>query len=75
MTEDASLETSGGSITAYLIKDIQVDINASTGGGSVRTDFDIDGRVKKQSIKGEINGGGPELDLHTSGGSVNIRSL
>ena len=75
LTEDAELNTSGGSINAYLIEDIQVDIHATTSGGRVRTDFDVDGKVKKRSIRGEINGGGPRLKLHTSGGSIGIRSL
>lgn len=75
LTENAELNTSGGSITAYLIDDIKVDISASTSGGRVRSEFDVDGRVKKQSIRGEINGGGPKLKLHTSGGSISIKSL
>lgn len=75
LTEDAELNTSGGSITVYLVSDVQIDINASTSGGRVRTEFDVDGRVKKQSIHGEINGGGPKLKLHTSGGSISIKSL
>ncbi len=75
LTEDATLDTSGGSITAYLVSDAKVDLDASTSGGRVRTDFNVDGRVKKQSIRGEINGGGPELQLHTSGGSISVRSL
>lgn len=75
LTEDAELNTSGGSITAYLVPDIKVDINASTSGGRVKSQFDVDGRIKKQSIRGSINGGGPQLRLHTSGGSIKIRSL
>lgn len=75
LTEDAELNTSGGSITAYLKSDVAVDLDASTSGGRVKTDFDVNGRIKKQSIRGEINGGGPRLKLHTSGGSVSVRSL
>lgn len=75
LTEDAKLSTSGGSITAYLISDIQLDINASTSGGRVKSDFDIDGRVKKMSVKGSINGGGPKLTLKTSGGSIKIKEM
>lgn len=73
LTDDASLDTSGGSITVRMIKDMQVDLNASTSGGRVRTDFNVDGRVSKKSIRGEINGGGPRLKLHTSGGSISIK--
>jgi len=75
LTEDATLDTSGGSITAYLIPEVKIDLDASTSGGRVKTDFNVDGRIKKQSIRGEINGGGPELQLRTSGGSVKVRSL
>ncbi|MCC2616935.1 DUF4097 domain-containing protein [Aestuariibacter halophilus] len=72
-TQDAELHTSGGSITAYLPSDVQLDVNATTSGGRVRSDFDVDGRVKKQAIRGTINGGGPRLKLHTSGGSVSLK--
>ncbi len=75
LTEDAKLTTSGGSITAYLIPDIQIDINASTSGGRVRSNFEIDGKVKKMSVRGSINGGGPKLTLKTSGGSIKIKEI
>lgn len=74
-TQDAKLTTSGGSITAYLISDIQADIYASTSGGRVKSDFEIDGIVKKMSVKGKINGGGPKLTLKTSGGSIKIKEI
>jgi DUF4097 and DUF4098 domain-containing protein YvlB len=75
LTEDAKLTTSGGSITAYLLADMQLDINASTSGGRVKSDFEIDGRMKKMSVKGSINGGGPKLTLKTSGGSIKIKEI
>ncbi|WP_034474754.1 DUF4097 family beta strand repeat-containing protein [Aestuariibacter salexigens] len=74
LTADAGLFTSGGSITAYLPDDIAIDIDASTSGGSVKSDFDVDGVTKKRRISGKINGGGPELTLRTSGGTVRIKS-
>lgn len=74
-TEDASLRTSGGSINARFPENVQIDINASTSGGRVSTEFDVDGRIKKRSIEGEINGGGPEISLHTSGGSVRVDKI
>jgi HSP20 family molecular chaperone IbpA len=75
ITEDASLTTSGGSVTANLVHDIKVDIDASTSGGRVRSDFSVDGKVTKRSVRGEINGGGPKLRLKTSGGSIHINSI
>ena len=73
--EDASLTTSGGSITARLPSDVAIDIDASTSGGRVKSEFDVSGKVKKQRIRGKINGGGPELELHTSGGSVRVEKI
>lgn len=75
LTDDCKLTTSGGSIVAYLTPSIAVDLNASTSGGRVKSDFDVDGKVKKNRIRGSINGGGPELTLKTSGGSVSIKEL
>ena len=74
-TGDSKFTTSGGSITVYLAADIAVDLSARTSGGRVRSDFDVNGTTKKKSIKGTINGGGPELVLKTSGGSVRIKEL
>ncbi|WP_414829150.1 DUF4097 family beta strand repeat-containing protein [Alteromonas sp. H39] len=73
--QDASLTTSGGSITARLPSDVAIDIDASTSGGRVKSEFDVSGKVKKQRIRGKINGGGPELELHTSGGSVRVEKI
>lgn len=74
-TGDSKLTTSGGSITVYLAPDIAVDLSARTSGGRVRSDFDVNGTTKKKSIRGTINGGGPELVLKTSGGSVRIKEM
>jgi hypothetical protein len=74
-TGDSKLTTSGGSITVYLAADIAVDLSAKANGGRVRSDFEVDGKVKKKSIQGSINGGGPDLVLKTSGGSVKVNKL
>lgn len=74
-TKDSRLTTSGGSITAYLIPSIKLDLYASTSGGRVSSEFDVEGKIKKTKIDGKVNGGGPELTLKTSGGSVRIKAL
>jgi DUF4097 and DUF4098 domain-containing protein YvlB len=72
---DCSLTTSGGSITVHLSTDIGLDLDAKTSGGRVHSDFRIalSGEVNKRSMKGEMNGGGPELYLRTSGGSIYLK--
>jgi hypothetical protein len=72
---DCRLKTSGGSITVYLAENVAVNVDAGTSGGSIHTDFPLtlQGKISKQKLKAQINGGGPELSLHTSGGSIYIK--
>ena len=74
-TKDSKLKTSGGSITAYLAKDVAVNLSAKTSAGRASSEFAVNGKITKRSIKGTINGGGPELILKTSGGSVRIKEI
>ena len=71
------LSTSGGSITAYLAQAIKVNLDARTSGGRVKTDFPVSaiikGEINNHSLRGTINGGGPDLYLHTSGGNIYIK--
>ncbi len=72
---DCRLKTSGGSITVYLSEDVALNVDAGTSGGSIHTEFPvtIQGKMSKKELKAQINGGGPELYLHTSGGSIYIK--
>jgi len=74
-TEDCRLTTSGGSINVSLAPGIAIDLDARTSGGRVRSDLNVNGKHKRQRITGTVNGGGPDLYLKTSGGSVNIQSI
>jgi DUF4097 and DUF4098 domain-containing protein YvlB len=75
--DDCHLSTSGGSIKVYLQKDISVFVDAHTSGGHVETDFPVTvrGKLKKSTLRGKINDGGPELYLRTSGGSIYLREM
>ena len=74
---DCRLKTSGGSITVYLDEGVSMDVDASTSGGRVHTEFPvtIQGEISKRKLNAEINGGGPELYLHTSGGSIYLKRM
>ncbi len=74
-TGDSKITTSGGSIKAYLADDVAVDLYAKTSGGSVSSELPVQGKTTKRSINGTLNGGGPQLTLKTSGGSVRIKTL
>jgi hypothetical protein len=75
---DSSLSTSGGDIRATVGQGAGFHLAASTSGGDVRADgltITIDhGGIGKSSLSGDVNGGGPLLELRTSGGDVNVVS-
>lgn len=70
-------ETSGGDIEIAIAKDAGATIDASTSGGDVVCDMPVtmQGRISETRIKGTVNGGGPTIYAHTSGGSVRIRAM
>jgi hypothetical protein len=73
---DSSLSTSGGDIRATVGQGAGFHLAASTSGGDVKADgltITIDhGGIGKSSLSGDVNGGGPVLELRTSGGDVNV---
>ena len=74
VTGRLELRTSGGSIKLSVPADFRADLNASTSGGHVYTDvpISVQGKISNSSLSGKINGGGPEVVLRTSGGSIEI---
>jgi hypothetical protein len=74
-TQECRLSTAGGSIDVSLSKDIHMDLDASTSGGRVWTDYPVprgdDGHPSE--LRAPLNGGGPRLYLHTSGGGISVR--
>jgi hypothetical protein len=48
-------------------------VDASTSGGSVSSDFPVPSSGNRQSLRAAINGGGPLLQLRTSGGGIHIQ--
>ncbi len=71
---DCVLETSGGRVKATVDKTAAFRLEASTSGGGVRADgltITIDGgAIGKSRLSGKVNGGGPLLKLHSSGGDI-----
>jgi hypothetical protein len=66
-------KTSGGSITLKLPSTTSATLNASTSGGSVSSNMPIiSTEVGKSSLRGTLNGGGPEILARSSGGSISV---
>ena len=73
----SSLRTSGGSINVRLAEELAFTVDARTSGGRVSAQMPVatTGKRKSSRLSGSINGGGPELSLKTSGGSIRLRTL
>ena len=71
---NSSLSTSGGTVTVYIAEGLSFDIDARSGVG-VTNDFEFDNtRAEPGRLEGKLNGGGPELELRSSG-RVRIKKL
>jgi len=70
---DCALKTSGGNVSLIIPEKLALDVKASTSGGSIHSDFPGDMNKSKTKLTAQLNGGGPEMVLETSGGNVNIR--
>jgi beta-lactamase regulating signal transducer with metallopeptidase domain len=71
------LATTGGSIDVAIPSGAGVHLDAAAQGGTVRTDFNVPVESSNSSHRavGPVNGGGAELNLRTSGGSIQVRRL
>lgn len=78
ITEDTVLSSSGGDVIVRMKRGLGFRLDASTSGGEVEAEgltITIDrGGVGKRRLIGSVNGGGPNLKLRTSGGSIDIRA-
>ncbi len=69
------IETSGGGIEVELPEGEGLRLEAQTQGGRVELDrpLALEGRIEPTRIEADVNGGGPLLRLHTSGGDIRVR--
>ncbi|SHK78771.1 DUF4097 family beta strand repeat-containing protein [Rhodothermus profundi] len=74
---DSRFESGAGNVTVFVPANAGFELDASTGIGSVSTDFKV--RVDRDwmsaEARGTINGGGPTLRLEAGLGNVSIRWL
>jgi hypothetical protein len=71
------MSTSGGSITVKLDPAANLDIDAATSGGGVRSDLQLrtSGTFRRNRLHGTLGSGGQTLRMRTSGGSIRISPL
>lgn len=69
-----SATTSGGGIEVIVPRGTSGEVRATTSGGGVSSELDLThSTIKDGRIEGTLNGGGPPIEAHTSGGSVSLR--
>lgn len=69
------LETTNGRITVTVPRSIAASVDASTTNGSISTELPVTmSSTSRHALRGTINGGGGELRLRTTNGSIDIRA-
>jgi len=68
---DLSLRTSGGSISTTLPGDLGLDLDLK-GNNVVVQLQNFTGETKRNSVVGSMNGGGHQVSMRTSGGTVRL---
>jgi DUF4097 and DUF4098 domain-containing protein YvlB len=71
------LETTNGHIRARLPRTFAGRLDASTTNGGIDSDLPVttSGTQSKHALRGTINGGGPDLRLRTTNGSIHIQAI
>lgn len=72
--DDMTFSTGSGSVRVTLPAGYNGDLDASTGNGELRSDFDlkIQGRMNPRHIRATIGEGGPKLRLTTGNGRLEV---
>lgn len=72
--EDMAFHTGSGAVRVTLPAGYNGELDASTGNGEIRSDFDlrIDGRLDPRRVRATIGSGGPRLRLSTGNGRLEL---
>jgi len=73
--ESMGFHTGSGTVRVTLPANYNGDLDASTGNGDIRSDFDlkVQGRMSPRRVHATIGSGGPALRLTTGNGRVELR--
>ena len=74
-SEDMTFSTGSGDVRVTLPADYNGDLDASTGNGSISSDFDlkVEGRLSPRRVRAAIGRGGARLRLSTGNGELEVR--
>ncbi len=68
------ISTGDGSVTLDLPSDLHANVNLHTGDGPLKLELPltVEGAMQHHSVHGTLNGGGPEINVHTGDGSITL---
>ncbi len=70
-----SFETTNGRISVGVPRTIAARIDAENTNGSIRSDLPVTATsARRHTLQGTLNGGGPELRMRTTNGSIELRA-
>ncbi len=73
LSEGLNLTSSGGGVSAIIQNGEELGLDLDLSGSRVRIALkDFSGQAKKNRVKGRLNGGGIDVYMRSSGGSVNV---
>ena len=74
-SEDMTFSTGSGDVRVTLPTDYNGELDASTGNGSISSDFDlkVEGRMSPRRVRATIGSGGARLRLATGNGGLELR--
>lgn len=78
MKSDWSITTEDGSVALYLPEAFNGELDAQTGDGTVRSEFDVQGSQpderRPHKLRGKLGSGGNLLRIRTGDGSISLRN-
>ncbi len=76
MKDGWNLHTADGSLTLRLPNDLSAYLDAWTSNGRINLELpvEVSGQQERNRVRGKLHGGGPNLQVHTSNGSITLRS-
>jgi len=77
VASDWSARSGDGSINLRVPGNLNAQLDLHTGDGHITLDFPVtlSGTMSRSTIRGQLNGGGPTLMVHTGDGSIRLEKL
>ena len=68
------MQTSDGDIDILIAATAAMTIDFRVSDGDINVGLPILGRIRRDSLRGDLNGGGPTLSVRTSDGDIVLRA-